>query len=53
MYNVYAECIITGKISFIRNFETKEDAIRHIAKCYRIDKELGYLGEFYYYMRGE
>lgn len=51
MYNVYAEYVKTGRASFIRSFTTKDDAIRHIAKCYQIDKNLLCLGEYYYYMR--
>ena len=51
MYYVYSEYVRTGKIDFIRTFDTQEDAIRHIRKCYRIDSELGQLGEYYYYMK--
>ncbi|MGN0318721.1 MAG: hypothetical protein ACI4E1_12395 [Lachnospira sp.] len=50
MYYVYSKYLKTGKEDFIRTFDTSEDAIRHIAKCYRIDSELGQLGEYYYFM---
>lgn len=51
MYYVYSEYVKTGKTDFIRTFDTQEDAIRHIGKCYRIDSELSQLGEYYYYMK--
>lgn len=50
MYYVYSKYIKTGKEDFIRTFDTSEDAIRHIAKCYKIDSELNHLGEYYYFM---
>lgn len=51
MYYIYSEYVKTGKTDFIRTFDTQEDAIRHIVKCYRIDSELSQLGEYYYYMK--
>ena len=51
MYNVYSEYIKTGKTDFIRSFNTAEDAIKHIARCYRIDDNLYQLGEYFYYMK--
>ena len=51
MYYVYSEYIKTGKTDFIRTFDTQEDAIHHIAKCYRIDNQLCRLGEYYYFMK--
>ena len=50
MYYVYSKYLKTGKEDFLRMFDTLEDAIRHIAKCYRIDSELCQLGEYYYFM---
>lgn len=50
MYYVYSS-IKNGRTNLIRNFDTREDAIKHIAKCYKIDRELGCLGEYYYYIR--
>lgn len=51
MYYVYYESIRTGRTDFIRNFNTAEDAIKHINKCYSKDKEIGQLGEYYYFMK--
>ena len=51
MYYVYAEYVRTGKSDFCRTFHTQDDAIRHLAKCYRIDSELGQLGDYYYYIK--
>lgn len=50
MSYVYMRRIRTGREEFVRVFVEVDDAIRHIAKCYRIDKELGQLGEYYYFM---
>lgn len=49
-YYVYSKYIKTSKTDFVREFDTQEDAIRHIAKCYRIDTKLGQCGEYYYYI---
>ena len=51
MYRVYSQYIKTGKTDYINVFDSKADAIRHIAKCYRIDSNLGQLGEYYYFMK--
>lgn len=51
MCYVYSEYMETGKTDLINTFDSSEDAIRHISKCYRIDSELGQLGEYYYYMK--
>ena len=48
MYYVYLEHIRTGRCELAKVCENEADAIRHIAKCYRIDTELGQLGEYYY-----
>ena len=49
-YYVYSKYLKTGKEDFLRMFDTSEDAIRHIAKCYRLDSGLCQLGEYYYFM---
>lgn len=51
MYYVYSEYIKTGRTDFIRSFNSSEDAIKHIVKCYKIDGDLCQLGEYYYYMK--
>ena len=51
MYYVYHKYLKTGEDRFLRAFDTPEDAIHHIAKCYRIDSELCQLGEYYYFMK--
>ena len=49
MYRVYQIHIKTKKTQCVnRDFENYEDAIKHVAKCYEIDKELGQLGEYVY-----
>ena len=50
MYYVYYEYIKTGRTEFVRAFDSHEDAINHISKCYNIDKQCCQLGEYYYYM---
>lgn len=50
MYYVYSRYVKTGKEQLLRTFDTQEDAIRHIAKCYRVDSGLVQLGEYYYFM---
>lgn len=51
MYYVYCEYIRTRKCELAKVCDKEVDAIRHIAKCYRIDTELGQLGEYYYYYK--
>lgn len=51
MYYVYSTHMKTGKENFIRIFDTSEDAIRHIHRCYSVDSGIGQLGEYYYYMK--
>ena len=51
MYSVYSRYVKTGKINHVNVFDNELDAINHIAKCYRIDKELGQLGEYYYFIK--
>lgn len=50
-YDVYSEHMITGQTNYMRTFNTPQDAIHHIAKCYKIDTELCQLGEYYYFMK--
>lgn len=52
MWYVYSREIKSGKEQFVRMvFETAASAIKHIAKCYEIDKDLNQLGEYYYFMK--
>ena len=51
MYRVYSEYIKTNKVTYLDCFDLKEDAVKHIAKCYRIDAQICQLGEYYYYMK--
>lgn len=51
MFYVYSEYIKTGKQNFCKMFDTVQDAIEHIRRCYNIDKELMQLGEYYYFMK--
>lgn len=50
MYYVYSKYLKSGKEQFLNNFYDVTDAIRHIAKCYRIDSQIGQIGEYYYFM---
>lgn len=50
MFYVYAKYIKTGKEDFIHTYDSAEDAIHKIANNYKIDKEIGQLGEYYYFM---
>lgn len=52
MYYVYSKNLKSGRTTFLKTFNSAEDAIHHIAKCYRVDGELLMLGENYYYMVG-
>lgn len=52
MWYVYCKIIASGRDVFVRQtFETPQAAIKHIAKCYAIDKDLGQLCEYYYFMK--
>lgn len=52
MWYVYYREVKSGKESFVQKpFETAEAAIKHIAKCYAIDKDLNQLGNYYYFMK--
>lgn len=50
MFYVYSKYIKTGKEDLIKICNSAEDTIHHIAKCYKIDRELLQLGEYYYFM---
>lgn len=50
MFYVYVKYMKTGKEDFIRTYDSAEDAIHKIANNYKIDKEIGQLGEYYYFM---
>lgn len=52
MWYVYCRHIKSGREECVnRIYDTAEDAIRHIALCYRTDKDLNQLGEYYYFMK--
>lgn len=49
MYRVYQVHIKTQKTYCVnRIFEHYEEAVKHVAKCYEIDKRLGQVGEYVY-----
>lgn len=50
MFYVYAKHIKTGKVQMVNSiYDTVEDAIKKIAANYKIDKDLGQLGEYEYF----
>ena len=52
MWYVYSLHIKSGKQECVnRTFDSAHDAVKHIAKCYDIDRDLRQLGEYYYFMR--
>jgi hypothetical protein len=52
MWYVYCRHIKSGREDCVnRIFDTAEEAIKHIALCYRTDKDLHQLGEYYYFMK--
>lgn len=52
MYFVYCKCLKSGRDTCVNQvFDTAESAIKHIAKCYAIDKDNHMLGEYYYFMK--
>lgn len=51
MWYVYLKNLKTEQEVFIQAYDNAEDAIRKIASNYRIDKELGQIGEYYYFMK--
>ena len=50
MFYVYRKRLSNGKEEYIRQFESEYDAVRHVAKCYRIDAETCQAGEYYYFI---
>lgn len=52
MWYVYVRYLKSGREDCVnRTFDTAEAAVKHIARCYAIDKDLGQLGENYYFMK--
>lgn len=52
MWYVYSLHIKSGKQECVnRTFDSAKDAVKHIARCYEIDKDIHQLGEYYYIMR--
>lgn len=51
MFYVYSRHIPTGGERYINQFETEREAVLHIAKCYRIDTQIGQDGEYYYFIK--
>ena len=52
MWYVYCKSIASWRDDCVnQTFETPQAAIKHIAKCYAIDKDLGILGTYYYFMK--
>ncbi len=51
MVYVYARNIKTGKEDFINTYNTVQAAIEKIASNYNIDKQLGQLGEYFYFYK--
>lgn len=52
MWYVYCRHIKSGREDCVnRIYDTAEEAIKHIALCYRTDKDLHQLGEYYYFMK--
>ena len=50
MYCVYMRYLKTGREEIVHAYYDAEDAVSKIANCYAMDKNLGYLGEYYYFM---
>lgn len=52
MWYVYSRHLKSGKEECVnRTFDSSESAVKHIALCYSIDKDLRQLGEYYYFMK--
>lgn len=52
MWYVYSRHLKSGREECVnRVFDTAEEAVKHIALCYNIDKDLHQIGEYYYFMR--
>lgn len=50
MWYVYLRHLQTGKKEFVGFYDNSDDAICKIASCYNIDKNIGQLGEYYYFV---
>lgn len=52
MWYVYSMNMKTGRQECVnRTFDTADDAIHHIARCYDIDRDLRQLGEYFYFLK--
>ncbi len=51
MFYVYVRWIKSGREEFINTYNSEIDAIKKIAQNYKIDGELGDLGEHYYFYK--
>ena len=52
MWYVYCRHLSSGRDDCVNKiFETAADAVKHIAKCYDIDRDLHQLGNYYYFMK--
>jgi hypothetical protein len=52
MWYVYSRHLKSGREDCVnRVYDTAEEAVKHIALCSSIDKDLHQLGEYYYFMR--
>jgi hypothetical protein len=52
MWYVYCKYLASGREDCVNQaFDTPQAAIKHIARCYAIDKDLGQLCEYYYFMK--
>ena len=51
MYYVYCKYLSTEREVFCKAFDTEKEAIEHVYRCYKIDRELHQLGDNYYFIR--
>lgn len=52
MFYVYSRHIKSGLEECVnRIYDNAADAVKHIALCYSIDRDLHQLGEYYYFMK--
>ena len=50
MFYVYSKYLKSGREDYVNSYPTPEDAIHKIAQCYKINSNIGQLGEYYYFM---
>lgn len=54
-YAVYQKFIggerLYGKTNHLITFSNEQDAVKHIANCYKKDMQLGQSGEYYYFIK--